>query len=89
MFREALLLAPELGAAHIGLARALERTGRLELARRTAAEAARRLPADEKVQALYSRLGPPDLTEAEAAELAPPASPLRRFLRAFFSRDED
>ncbi|PWC29773.1 tetratricopeptide repeat protein [Teichococcus aestuarii] len=89
VFREALLLAPELGAAHIGLARALERTGRLELARRTAAEAARRLPEDEKVQALYSRLGPPDLTEAEAAELAPPASPLRRFLRAFFSRDED
>lgn len=89
VFREAMLLAPDLGAAHIGLARALERTGRLELARRVAAEAARRLPGDARVRAIAERLGPPDLTEQEAAELGPQPSRLRRFLRAFFSRDED
>ncbi|HWL83523.1 MAG TPA: tetratricopeptide repeat protein [Roseomonas sp.] len=87
VFRDALAAAPELGAAHIGLARALERTGRLEEARRVAAEAARLLPQDEKVQAIASRLGPPQEVTAEAEAIQ--ASPVRRWLHAFFSRDED
>ncbi|WP_120006184.1 tetratricopeptide repeat protein [Teichococcus vastitatis] len=87
VFRDALAAAPELGAAHIGLARALERTGRPEEARRVAAEAAMLLPGDPKVQAIAARLGPPSDTFLEAAA-APPPSGLRRFISAFFSRDE-
>ncbi|WP_161600757.1 tetratricopeptide repeat protein [Teichococcus oryzae] len=87
VFRDALAAAPELGAAHIGLARALERSGRAEDARRVAAEAAAMLPGDPKVQAIAARLGPPSEMLA-AAEAGPPPSGLRRFLSAFFSRDE-
>ncbi|MXP65384.1 tetratricopeptide repeat protein [Roseomonas sp. M0104] len=87
VFRDALAAAPEIGAAHIGLARALERTGQLEEARRVAAEAARLLPQDPKVQAIASRLGPPSRATPEQAVVQ--ASPVRRWLHAFFSRDDD
>lgn len=86
VFRDALAAAPDNGAAHVGLARALERTGRVEEARRLIAEAARLLPRDSKVQAIAKRLGPPAPVRPE--EEAVQASPLRRWVKAFFSRDE-
>ncbi|MFZ6763402.1 tetratricopeptide repeat protein [Pseudoroseomonas sp. WGS1072] len=86
VFRDALAGAPDSGPAAIGLARALERTGRLEAARRTAAEAAARLPRDAKVQAIAKRLGPP--SAAPMPEVGPTPSRLRRWVTAFFSRDE-
>jgi len=87
VFRDAVAAAPEIGAMHIGLARALERTGRLEEARRVAAEAAQLLPRDPKVQAIASRLGPPQ--PPPPPEEIVQTSPVRRWLHAFFSRDED
>jgi len=86
VFRDALAAAPDNGAAHVGLARALERTGRMEEARRVIAEAAALLPRDSKVQAMARRLGPPTQIPEEAEAVQ--ASPLRRWVKAFFSRDE-
>ncbi|WP_379593329.1 tetratricopeptide repeat protein [Teichococcus globiformis] len=87
VFRDALAAAPEIGDGHVGLARALERTGRIEEARRVAAEAAAALPQHAKVQAIARRLGPPSVALVEA-DAGPPPSSLRRFLGAFFSRDQ-
>jgi tetratricopeptide (TPR) repeat protein len=85
-FRAALDHAPDAGPAHIGLARSLERTGRLDEARHVAQEAAAALPHDARVQAIHRRMGPP--MEPKAVEVVEdePASGLRRFLGAFFSR---
>jgi tetratricopeptide (TPR) repeat protein len=87
-FRAAMELAPQIGAAHIGLARALERTGRLEEARHVAADAAAALPADTRVQAIHRRMGPPAGPRPEPVEEWEERRPsgLRRFLGAFFGR---
>ncbi|MBO1076299.1 tetratricopeptide repeat protein [Roseomonas marmotae] len=89
-FRVALEHAPQIGAAHIGLARSLERTGRLEEARHVAADAAAALPNDTRVQAIHRRMGPPNepkpvaaVTEKEEEERP---SGFRRLLGALFGR---
>ena len=87
-FAEALRLAPQIGAAHIGMARVLERTGRLEQARHVAADAAAALPNDARVQAIARRMGPPETPKAlpVVEQEAPPVGGLRRLLGAFFGR---
>lgn len=86
-FEVALRLAPQIGAAHIGMARALERTGRLEEARHVAADAAALLPNDARVQAIARRMGPPESPRPQpaAAEAAEPGG-LRRLFGALFGR---
>jgi Flp pilus assembly protein TadD len=86
-FRVAVEHAPDNGAAHIGLARSLERTGRLDEARHVAADAAAALPHDARVQAIHRRMGPAtEPRPAAVAEEVDQRSGLRRFLSAFFSR---
>lgn len=87
-FRVAVEHAPGNGAAHIGLARSLERTGRLDEARHVAADAAAALPHDARVQAIHRRMGPPAEPRPVEVEQVDQRSGLRRFLSAFFSRSE-
>ncbi len=85
VYRAVVALDPDNATAQIGLARSLERSGRLNAAQRVAAEAAERLPDNAKVKALARRLGPPE-DEAVEAE-GPPPSRFRRWLSEFFSAD--
>jgi uncharacterized protein HemY len=90
-FRLAVEQAPQIGAAHIGLARALERTGHMEEARHVAADAAAALPGDSRVQAIHRRMGPPAAPRPAMEEMAAPEeeerpSGLRRLLGSLFGR---
>ncbi|EHM03408.1 tetratricopeptide repeat protein [Acetobacteraceae bacterium AT-5844] len=85
-FRVAIVHQPQLGAAHIGLARSLERTGRLDEARHVAQDAAAALPNDARVQAIHRRMGPPLGPPPDAQDdVLDNRSRFRRFISAFFS----
>ncbi|WP_159996086.1 tetratricopeptide repeat protein [Roseomonas sp. 18066] len=86
IFRRVLAAMPDSGTAFVGLARALERSGQLVPAQKVAMQGAALLPEDAKVQAIHKRLGLPS-AELLDQEEGPPPSPLRRWLRDFFTAD--
>lgn len=88
VFREAVTLEPQSGAAHLGLIRALERSGFMEEARHLAMEAVTALPADAKLQAIQRRLGPPNVRVEYVVEEEGEARPslFRRLMGRFRRR---